>query len=165
MRNCFHKSRYSSSYTRGCIICRRILRQIRRHNILAEASKHPLQMRYIWWEMSTNNALAFWVKEVRSCNVGNVVSGVCRISSGFYKLLNKPCHPPSSVGCEHLCKKPPKDIWTQNKGAKAREPWSLLVMYTRMILAWLGTGILTKYSSTAQVLRVLAEYSNQTWMT
>ena len=41
MRNCFHKSRYSSSYTRGCIICRRILRQIRRHNILAEASKHP----------------------------------------------------------------------------------------------------------------------------
>ena len=50
MRNCFHKSRYSSSYTRGCIICRRILRQIRRHNILAEASKHPLQMRYIWWE-------------------------------------------------------------------------------------------------------------------
>ena len=50
--------------------------------------------------------MAFCVKEVRSCNVGNVVSGVCRISSGFYKLLNKPCHPPSSVGCEHLCKKP-----------------------------------------------------------
>ena len=26
-------------------------------------------------------------------NLGNVVSGVCRISAGFYKLPNKPAHP------------------------------------------------------------------------